>query len=116
MQSNPKNRFQPHIESVENIVSAMKTKERYVEELNSPDLPNANEIVRDKLQTFESLFQSAKEPSVLDQNTIRLTDEQKQIFEQVIEDTNKGIESHNLKVVRGSIRDLESFRECITNF
>ena len=115
MQSNPKNRFQANIESVENIVGAMKKKERYIEELNSPDFPNANEIVRDKLLTFESLFRSMKEPSVLDQNTIRLTDEQMQIFEKVIEDANKGIETHNLKVVRDSIRDLEAFRERITN-
>ena len=115
MELSPKNQFQSHIECVNEIVSAMKIKERYIEELNSPDFSNANEDVRNKLQTFESLFQSVKEPAVSDQNAIRLTEEQKQIFEKVIEDANLGIESHNLKVVRDSIRDLESFRERITN-
>ncbi len=115
MQSSPNNRFQSQIESVENIVSAMKRKERIIEELNTPELPTASEIIKNKLLTFESLFKSAKESSALDQNTMRLTDEQKQIFEKVIEDTNRGIESHNLKVVRESIKDLESFSERIGN-
>jgi hypothetical protein len=114
MQPEPKNQFQPLIESVENIVSAMKMKERYIEELNTGGFSNASENVRNKLLIFESLFQSMKEPDNF-QNTSRLTESQKQIFEKVIEDANLGIESHNLKVVRDSIRDLESFRLRITD-
>jgi hypothetical protein len=75
---------------------------RYVEEQNFPDYPNASEVIKEKLGTFQSMFDSAT-----------LTDEQKQIFAKVIEDSNRGIESHNLKVLRDSIQDLESFRERI---
>jgi hypothetical protein len=115
MQSRPNNQFQPYIESVENIVSAMKLKERYVEELNSSDFTDASQNIRNKLVTFEALFASAKEPNVPDQNALRLTDAQKQLFEKVIEDANLGIESHSLKVLRTSIKDLESFPKRIIN-
>ena len=94
--------FQPYIESVENIVGAMKQKVRYVEEQNFPDYPSASKLIKEKLVTFQSMFDSAT-----------LTDEQKQIFAKVIEDANRGIESHNLKVLRDSIQDLEAFRERI---
>ena len=112
MEPRRSDQFQPYIESVENIVGAMKQKVRYVEELNFPDYPNASEVIREKLVAFESMFKSASQHG-LDQNKIALTDEQKQIFAKVIEDANRGIESHNLKVLRDSIRDLESFRERI---
>ncbi len=115
MQSRPNSQFQPYIESVEDIVGAMKLKEMYIEEVNTSDFADASEKIKDKLLTFEALFSSAKGPNVADQNALRLTDAQKQLFEKVIEDANLGIESHNLKVVRDSIKDLESFRERITN-
>ncbi len=115
MQTEPNSRFQSYIKSVEEIVASMKMKERYIEELNTSDFSDASETIKNKLLTFESLFNSAEVSDVSDQNTIRLTDEQKRILEKVIEDANLGIESHNLKVVRDSIRDLESFRERISN-
>jgi len=115
MQPRPNNQFQPYIESVEDIVSAMKLKERYVEELNSSDFTDASQNIRNKLLTFETLFATAKESNVPDHNALRLTEVQKRLFEKAIEDANLGIESHSLKVLRDSIRDLESFRERIIN-
>src|SRR5579864_1151169 len=115
MQSRPNNQFQPYIESVENIVSAMRLKERYIEELNTSDFSTASENIKNKLQTFEALFESAKESNVSAQNAIMLTDAQKQLFQKIIEDANLGIESRNLKVVRDSIKNMESFRERISN-
>src|ERR1700731_4052505 len=101
MEPRRSDQFQPFIESVENIVGAMKQKVRYVEELNFPDYPNASEVIREKLVTFRSMFQSALEHG-LDQNKVMLTDQQKQIFTKVIEEANIGIESHNLKALRDS--------------
>jgi hypothetical protein len=111
MQSRPNDQFQPFIESVEDIVSVMKRKERYIEELNTPDLPDISEVIKEKRIAFESMFNSLKE----DRYTPRLTDDQKKLFEKVVEDTNLGIESSNLKVIRDSIRDLESFRDRLIN-
>ena len=104
-------RFQPFIESVDNIVSVMKQKERYIEEQSTPDLPDISNVIRERRVAFESMFKPLKE----DQNPPRLTDDQKKLFEKVIEDANLGIESSNLKVIRDSIRDLESFRDRIIN-
>ena len=115
MQSHPNDQFQPYIESVEDIISAMKLKESIIEEVNTSDFTDASDRIRNKVITFEALFSSAKGPDVSDQNAPRLTDEQKKLFEKVIEDANLGIESHNLKVVRDSIKDLESFRVRIIN-
>ena len=108
MQPNVNKKFQPYVESVEAIVRAMKLKQRYVEEQNDADYPDASEVIRNKLLTFEALFSSAKSHIVSDQNSISLNEAQKRIFEKVIEDANLGIESHNLKVIRDSIKDLES--------
>src|SRR5580704_5774103 len=115
MQPNVNKKFQPYLESVEDIVSAMKLKQRYVEEQNDADYSVASEVIRNKLLTFEGLFSSAKSLSASDKNSISLNDVQKRIFEKVIEDANLGIESHNLKVIRDSIKDLESFQERIRN-
>ena len=115
MQPNVNKKFQPYVESVEDIVSAMKLKQRYVEEQNDADYPDASEVIRNKLLTFEGLFSSAKSNIVSDQNLINLNDAQKRIFEKVIENANLGIESHNLKVIRDSIKELESFQERIRN-
>jgi hypothetical protein len=115
MQSRRSNQFQPFIESVEDIISAMKLKERNIEELDTSDYSDASENIRKKLRAFEALFASAKEPGVSGQNTTKLTDAQTKLLEKVVEDANLGIESHSLKVVRDSIRDLESFRLRITN-
>lgn len=93
----------------------MKEKETDVEEVNTEDFSSDSQTIKEKLETFESLFHSAKEPDALSQSAIRLTDEQKKIFEKVFEDANLGIESHSLKVIRDLIKDLESFRERISN-
>jgi len=116
MQSRPNNnQFHPFIETVEKIVSAMKVKERHIEELNTSDFSDDSQNIRIKLQTFQTLFASAKEPRGSDNKAIILTDKQKQILEKAVEDANLGIESHSLKVIRNSIKELESFREQITN-
>ena len=112
MQPEPKDRLQPYIKSVQAIIDAMRAKERYVEEQNSEDYSDASRVIKEKLTAFESLYNSAKQAQ--NQNAMRLTDEQKKIFEKVIQDANLGIESHNLKVIRDSIRDLETFRERIS--
>ena len=111
MQSRQNDQFQPFFESVDDIVSAMKSKERYIEELNFRDLPDISSVIKEKRIVFESMFKPLNE----DQNTPRLTEDQKKLFEKVIEDANLGIESSNLKVVRDSIRDLESFRNRLIN-
>jgi len=111
MQSRQNERFQPFIVSVSDIVSVMKRKERYIEELNFGDFTDISHEIKEKRVAFESMFKPLKE----DQNPPRLTEDQKKLFEKVIEDANLGIESSNLKVVRDSIKDLESFRDRITN-
>ena|SRR5271157_1398506 len=115
MQSHPSSRFKPYIESVEHIIAAMKLKERHIEELNTSDFSDDSENIRKKVLAFEALFASVKESNISDQDAMRLTDSQKRVCEKVIEEANLGIESHNLKVVRDSIRDLKSFRERITS-
>jgi hypothetical protein len=102
--------FEPYIESVGHIVDAMKRKERIIEGLNTGDYSDASRVIRENVLVFESLFSSLKDPDTMSQNKTLLSDSQKKILEKVIEDSNLGIESHDLKVIRNSIRDLESFR------
>jgi len=105
-----RDRFRPFVESVGDILEAMKTKERYIEELNTTDLPEASQTIRNKLQTFETLLKSAKEAS--DQDS-KLTGVQDTILQKVVDDTNKAIEADNLKALEISIKDLESFSQRI---
>ena len=111
MQREPKDRFQTYIKSVDGIITAMKEKERNVEEVNTEDFSSASQTIKEKLLAFKSLYNSAIDTNTQD----KLTDQQKKIFEKVIEDANLGIESHSLKVIRDSIADLELFRERISN-
>jgi hypothetical protein len=104
--------FRPFVKSVGDILEAMKTKERYIEELNTTDLPEASQTIRNKLQTFESLLKSAK--VVSDQNS-KLTDEQDMILQKVVDDTNRAIEADNLKALEISMKDLESFSQRIAS-
>jgi hypothetical protein len=115
MHSQPNEQFQPYFQSVDDILSAMKLKERYIEEVNTADFSDASEKIRDKLLAFEALFSAVRQSGPSDRNSISLTGKQRALFEKVIEDANLGIESHSLKVIRDSINDLEAFRDRIIN-
>lgn len=115
MQSKPNNQFQLYFKSVQDIVSAAKLKERYIEEQSTSAYVDASEKIKNELRKFEAMFTPLKNPKFSDQNSMQLTDAQKTLFEKVIEDANLAIESHNLKVIRDSIGKLESFRERLTN-
>jgi hypothetical protein len=120
MQSSPNNRFEPYIESVDEIVSAVKQKERYIEEQNmrstaaTSDVPDTSEKIKEKLVDYRSLLDSGN-PNSTDQKNNELTDGQKKILEKVIEDANRAIEADNLRAVRESLESLESFRERISS-
>ena len=109
VESTNNKKFRPYVEIVKDILETAKTKERYIEELNTTELPDISRVLRNKLQSFESLLKSAPE-----ENSIRFTPAQKQLLEQVVEDVNRAIEADNLKSLEASIKDLESFSERIS--
>lgn len=112
MSASTKDRFRPFIENVDSILTAMKRKERIIEEQNTSDYSDASEDIKDNLKGFESQFNSVRN---LSQNGVTLTDEQMKICEKVVQDANLSIESHSLKIVRDSIRELETFRKQISS-
>lgn len=115
MEPSARNPYRAYIESVEQILDALRQKERYVEELNTPDLSGATQVVRNKLREFESLYRSTESsPQAEGQNQTRLTDSQRELIEKAIVDAGRAVESNSLKVIEDSIRNLESFREQIS--
>jgi hypothetical protein len=91
----------------------VKLKEKYVEEQSTSAYDDASEKIKRNVKNFEAMFAALRNSNVSDQNSMKLTDAQKKLFEKVIEDANLAIESHNLKALKDSIEDLESFRERI---